>query len=283
MNHFSIVRTSDADTLLEFSHFDYDAPEGLWTKENVIVRGCIKINVFVEGSFSVFSDGLLHQPIYGDICFLPPMKMHYGQIKEPMHIDYYQIDIGRGALSMIPDGDVLLGRLLDITSRNDSFLRPDAKNRERVLRLCQETEAAIQREECFLAYAKVVELLSLLYHLYLRPTGVASVSFSLRTAQAIRYIEKNFSEDVSVNRLSEELGISNSFLSRIFKKEIGMSVHEYLNRYRILKSVELLQTHSVTETGYLCGFCDNSHFISVFKRLMGTTPMRYKSSQGKNR
>ena len=54
MNHFRLVETADADGILEFSHFDYDAPAGLWKKEAVIIRDCIKLNVFAQGSFSVF-------------------------------------------------------------------------------------------------------------------------------------------------------------------------------------------------------------------------------------
>ena len=265
----------------EFYHFNHDAPAGLWKKENVIVRDCFKINVFKEGFFSVFTDGVLHQPTYGDICLLPPMKMHYGQILEPMHINYYQLDIGREAFSLIPDGEILLDRLLHVTEGNSSFLRPDDKSREEVLRLCEAIETAVQKEERFLAWAKVIEFLHLLYQLYLCPTRIASVPHSLRTAQTLRYIEKHYADDVTVKRISTELGVSTSFLSRVFKKEVGISIHEYVNQYRILKSLEFLEGHSVTETGYLCGFCDNSHFISAFKKHMGTTPMRYKNPQTK--
>ena len=272
MNHFPILK----DSLLEFSHFNYDASAGTWKKENIIMRECIKINIFVEGAFSVFSDGVLHYPSYGDVCFLPPMKMHYGQITKPMHIQYYQLDIGRDTFSSIPNGELLIGRLIDLTAHSDSFLRPTPQKAKDILRLCGEIKDAIQKEESFLAYAKIIELLSMLYALYLTPTSVASESFSLRTSQALRYIEKNFAANVTVKQISEELGVSTSFLSRIFKKEIGLSVHEYLIQCRVLKSIEALETHSVTETGYLCGFSDSAHFISVFKKHTGMTPMQYK-------
>ena len=276
MHHIAIVKTSDKDRVLEFSHFNKDAHAGAWKKEKVIVRDSIKINVFVEGRFSIFADGALHCPVYGDICVLPPRKMHYGQITEQMHINYYQLDVGSEAFSEIPGGRRLIGRLLEVMGKSDSFLRPDAKGRDVVLKLCEEIEGAIVREEEFLAYAKVIELLSLLPSLYLHPKGVGGVAYSLRTAEVIRYIEKNYAENVSVKQISAELGVSASFLSRVFKKEIGATIHEYLNRYRILQAVPLLKSCSVTEAGYRCGFCDDSHFISVFKKYMGSTPMQYK-------
>ncbi len=278
MNHFSILREADDRTFIEFSHFDYDAPAGLWKKENLIVWDHVKINVFVESPFSVFSDGVLHHPAYGDLCVLPPAKMHYGQVTKPMHIHYYQLDIGRDAFRGVPDGNLLLERLIGVTTHSDSFLRPDAQSRERILRLCRDMEEALKKEERALAYAKVIEFLSALYPLYLCPTDAVSTAFSLRMTQILHYIEAHYAEPITREVIAAKLGISPSFLSRIFKKESGLTVHEYLNQYRILKSLSLLKTHSVTETGYLCGFCDNSHFISIFKKYMEETPLHYKNS-----
>lgn len=273
MIHHPIFKSPSPDSILEFSHFNMDAHAGTWKKENIIMKDCIKINVFVEGEFSVFSDEILHHPTYGDICVFPPMKMHYGQINKKMHINYYQLDIGTEIFSAIPDGNLLLCRLL---SANHSFLHPSQEKSKEALGLCDEIEKALKKEETFLAYAKVIEFLSMLYPLYADRVSVSNVNFSLRTAQVIRYIENHYAEDITVTKIAAELDVSTSFLFRIFKREIGIPIHEYLNQYRISKSISLLKTHSVTETGYLCGFCDSSHFISTFKKHTGITPMQYK-------
>ena len=47
-----------------------------------------------------------------------------------------------------------------------------------------------------------------------------------------------------------------------------------VNSCNISKSLKLLKTHTVTEVGYICGFCDSSHFVSIFKKHTGTTPMQ---------
>ena len=76
------------------------------------MRNCFKINVFIEGKFSIFTDEeVLHHSTYGDICVLPPMKMHYGQITEATHVNYYQLDVGRNAFWSIPDGERMINRL----------------------------------------------------------------------------------------------------------------------------------------------------------------------------
>ena len=276
MIHFPITNTFEKDNFIEFSHYDCDASAGTWRKENKIILDSVKINVFVGGVYSVFSDGVLHRPTYGDISVFPPMKMHYGQITEATHTNYYQLDIGRSTFSAIPDGDSLIERLIEQTTHSNSFVRPSANNRDGVLKLCNEIEEAIKREELALAFAKTVEFVAFLCPLYLSSAEVKSEHFSVRNTQIIRYVEKHFSENITLEKLSEELGVSASFLSRIFKKEVGISIHEYINQYRILKSLSFLKTNSVTETGYLCGFSDTSHFISVFKKHIKTTPMQYK-------
>ncbi|MBQ8311294.1 MAG: helix-turn-helix transcriptional regulator [Clostridia bacterium] len=57
-----------------------------------------------------------------------------------------------------------------------------------------------------------------------------------------------------------------------------MGVHEYLTRYRTVQASYLLKQHSVTEVSYLCGFCDSSHFIAVFKGYYGITPAEYQKT-----
>ena len=278
MIHIPITEDARHDKILEFSHYSKQVPAGLWKKEQIITRDCFKINVFVEGAFSIFADGALHRPLCGDICVLPPMKMHYGQILKPMHINYYQLDVGTAALESVPDGTLLLSRLVDLTAQSPSFLRPSPQKRETVMQLCEEIEGAIQKNVRYLAFAKVVELLFVLCSLYLNPTAPNGTSISLRTAQAMEYIEKHYGQNVTVTAMAHALGVSASFLSRTFKKESGFTIHEYLNQYRILRSTEWLKDHSVSESAYACGFCDDSHFISLFKKHLKQTPLQYKKT-----
>ena len=273
MNHFKILQNGT----LEFSHFNYDAPAGLWKKENTIIVNQIKINVFIEGNFSVFTNGTLHTPVYGDICFLRPMQMHYGQIKEAMHINYYQLDISKDVFSIIPNGDILLTSLLNEIDEKASFVRPNSADKTKAIKLCEEIEAAIKNNENFLAFAKAVEFLAFLRTLYLYNTVSDGTTCSKRTKQIISYIEAHYEENITIEGISDALKVSSSFISRVFRNDIGITIHEYLNRYRILKATELLKSKSVTECSYLCGFSDTSHFISVFKKYTGATPNKYKN------
>ena len=273
-----ITRTEDKDFAILFSHFDTDVESGLWKKENVFTLDCIKINIFVDGRFSIFSDDTVHQPIYGDLCLLPPGKTHYGRISERTHLNYYEICVGRRALGLVPDGELLTEKLIKAASARDAFLRPDTKNRDVALGLFEKIEGHICEGRLPLAFSCVVELLYLLSGLYSDTVAASGSALSYYTAEAVKVIEKCYADKISLDGIAKQIGVSASYLSRIFKKETGIGVHAYLNRYRVIKAATLLADHSVTEAGYLCGFSDSSHFISVFKSIMGVSPLQRKKA-----
>lgn len=58
--------------------------------------------------------------------------------------------------------------------------------------------------------------------------------------QAIEFIHQHYREDITVHFIASNLNISNSYLSQIFKKELGISIIKYIITYRIQKAKELI-------------------------------------------
>ena len=273
--HAPITDTENVNRILEFCHIDYDAKAGEWSKDNSITLPNIKINLFMDGEFSVFSGGKNHRPVYGDICVLPPFQTHYGQIPHPTHNNYYQLDIGTDTFDCLPDGDKLLNKLCVLAKKAEFFIRPNENDVKLTLKLSDDIEKAILKNDRTLAYIKSAELVSNLCRIYENGNKVSALNVSLLTQNAIKIIERDFGGDLSVYSLAKRLKVSPSYLSRTFKKDTGLSLHEYVLNCRVNNATRLLENHSVTETGYICGFCDSSHFISVFKKVTGQTPRHY--------
>ena len=102
--------------------------------------------------------------------------------------------------------------------------------------------------------------------------------------RARQYIEDHYSEsDLSLSGSAEYLGISQSYLSTQFKKEMGINFLDYLNRHRIEKSRQLLQMTDMTveEIGFRTGFSSAKNFIRVFKKYMEISPGAYREQQEK--
>ena len=92
--------------------------------------------------------------------------------------------------------------------------------------------------------------------------------------KAIFFLNKYFREQISRWKLSEYLNVSEDYLSRIFHKQMGIPLWEYLNRLRIGYAIDLLRnsSESVAEIASRSGFQDQAYFCRVFRRIAGLTP-----------
>ena len=105
-------------------------------------------------------------------------------------------------------------------------------------------------------------------------------AFSLPVIRCMEYIDNHLQEPLTVRLLSEALGFSASYLSTIFKKEIGISLSEYIRRMRIDTAKTLLQytDFSCMEIAeYLC-FSSDAHFSQAFSKYAGQTPREYRKA-----
>ena len=97
---------------------------------------------------------------------------------------------------------------------------------------------------------------------------------------AKQYLAEHFeSNDVSLNTVAAQVGVSSSYFSSIFKQETGQSFVEYLTKLRIDKACELLRctTLRTAEIGERVGYNDPHYFSATFKKVTGVSPKDYKN------
>ncbi len=96
--------------------------------------------------------------------------------------------------------------------------------------------------------------------------------------QAVEWMEQRYSEPVSVADCAAAIPINASYLSRLFKQEMGQSPVHFLQKLRIDHARRLLgqNRHTMQELARLCGFGSVEHFHRVFVRQVGMTPARYR-------
>ena len=92
------------------------------------------------------------------------------------------------------------------------------------------------------------------------------------------YIYSHLKERITIEDLAEELGVSASYLSRLFKKETGDSVSAYIRRQKIEMAKNLLQysDYSMIDIANRLSFSSQSHFIQQFREYEGMTPKKYR-------
>lgn len=96
------------------------------------------------------------------------------------------------------------------------------------------------------------------------------------------YLEEHFTEDISLDDMSEHVGISKYHLCRSFKKVTGYSPKEYIIHLRISQAKILLESTNLPsyKIGFLTGFQNEANFIMHFKKITNMTPGNYRFSFG---
>jgi AraC-like DNA-binding protein len=107
-------------------------------------------------------------------------------------------------------------------------------------------------------------------------SGVIDRSAAPSTLDRAReYLHDRISEDVSLDDLGTETGLTKFHLLRAFRNRFGLPPHAYQLQQRVLRAKRLLRSFSPSRVALECGFSDQSHFTRVFRAHTGTTPRSY--------
>ncbi len=101
---------------------------------------------------------------------------------------------------------------------------------------------------------------------------------SLIITNACQYIDRNYMNKITLKIVADELFTNPSYLSTLFKKEIGISFTEYINGVRINHAQDLLKNTNLNlvDISAACGFDCQSYFTKIFKKKNGVTPSEYR-------
>ncbi|MBR5472235.1 MAG: helix-turn-helix transcriptional regulator [Oscillibacter sp.] len=112
-------------------------------------------------------------------------------------------------------------------------------------------------------------------HELLQPVGAGSLS-----ERCMAYIDKNYMHSITLEDVAHHIGKSRNYTSSIFNNTVGMNLMEYVNSVRIKNACAMIAYSGIPmeEVAYCCGFTNLKHFGRVFKNVVGTTPVRYRTS-----
>ena len=100
-----------------------------------------------------------------------------------------------------------------------------------------------------------------------------------KLTEILEYIEQNYSTSLSLSSISRKFSLSDSYVARLFKRELSCKMSEYINNVRISAAEELLLTTdmSVTEISAKVGYSDVYYFSKTFKRIVGSSPLKIRA------
>jgi len=151
-------------------------------------------------------------------------------------------------------------------------------------KLDYEEQLLYSREQLLMSYDSVQEMLQDLRQCVagseLKTQDKETVQTSNETFRVIlSYVNNHFTEDVSIQSLSQQYYTNPSYISQLFKKEIGETFTAYIAKLRIAYACELLRGTNllVGEVAEKSGYMDYFYFTRMFKKFMGKTPSQFRT------
>lgn len=102
--------------------------------------------------------------------------------------------------------------------------------------------------------------------------------------QCVNYIYSHIKERITISTLADYTELSENYLSRIFKQNLGVSISDYIREKKIEKATHLLRysDKSLIDIANYLSFSSQSHFIKTFENFMGITPKKYRDKYYKS-
>jgi len=96
----------------------------------------------------------------------------------------------------------------------------------------------------------------------------------------VEYIVSSLDEHIKISSIADFINISERTLFRLFKKETGMTIFQFIKLSRMQMALELLEDEelNINEIVYRVGYDSASTFSNLFKELLGTSPQKYRQN-----
>ncbi len=142
------------------------------------------------------------------------------------------------------------------------------------------TQIAIQIETMFSISALDSYSMTMIRKYCMLVKNYSRRSYSSLIQTCLDYIDFHYAEDLSLDLMAKLCSVSSTYLSSLFKKEVSMTLTDYINSTRIRQSLILLNTTSlsVQEIALHCGFSDSNYYTRTFKKFQGQSPKGYRET-----
>ena len=96
--------------------------------------------------------------------------------------------------------------------------------------------------------------------------------------QALAFIDSHYKENIRLTLIAEKVCMSSYYFSRLFKKEVGVNLSQYILHKRLETAKQMLAEteRSIIDISVSVGFREHNYFGKIFKKFMGATPSEYR-------
>lgn len=240
------------------------------------VRPNYIIHIVTKGKGRYQLDNESYEVTAGQGFIIPPDTRTFYQADKEDPWSYYWIGF---------EGD-LAGFYLDALGCSGHHPVFQTENTERIIQIIEESfsEDQVSLFSELMLSARLYEFLAL----FKQTTEHSITRGQLRNPhirEAIAYIRSYYATPMTIQSLAEALCLNRSYLSSIFKQEMGVTLQQYLTDHRLTRAAELLglKNFSIDEIAEYSGYRDTLVFSKAFKRKYAVTPTAYRKAEYEKR
>ncbi len=262
----------------EINSIDMFFKSGVWNKgmHNFHWHEKLEIVQCIDKGFAVITDGQRFEVKEGDLIIIGEQIIHSFYAYE----DETKFRLGQFPVSILLNNGIVPEAIKPVITKEEL---------DSVTNLSQHINNildVIQNEGCVEIGQKnpvTQNMYSALYFLLMRHFPAESKSRIEKKEKQefykiIEYINKNYTQNITVQSIAKDLYMDRGRLSSLFLKYTGMKLNYYINTLRISHASKLLTNGaSVAETAMECGYQSIRTFTESYKKIMGTTPGKNKT------
>ena len=233
-----------------------------------------KIIVFISGKVTYHIEGKAYHLKPRDILLVSQGAIHKPEIDPSVPYERYIFWI-RDDLSC----QELNTCFQKANDRSFNLVRADSALQERLKDLLPEIEQTLQNThfgDPVLRDALFTQFMIYINRIFLRTSSSPdkkAYSSDTQVEQLLKYINRNLSENLSIDQLAERFFLSKYHMMRKFKNETGYTIHNYITSKRLLMARSLIsQGIPVIKAAQASGFHDYTTFVRAYKKQFGKAP-----------
>ena len=238
---------------------------------------------FQEGDVTYTIDETAHVLLPGDLLIIPVGLEHFPNFGGTGRYRRIVLWLTADFIRSLEEGEELLRCFEQCAGSGGVRLcRFEPEDAARIL----ECAAAIAEESSYerpfsitMSVLLITRLLIMIHRLM--PTATERSEGSSTSQKlvndAVEYINEHLDKELTLDILAERFFISKFYLSRVFKKHMGVTPHSYISQRRLSQAKQLLYNGAApTEVYKRCGYSDYSSFFRAFKERYGFSPKQLR-------
>ena len=255
------------DATLNYLHYDKD----------------LIIEFYRKGEASICIEGNLYNICEGDLVILNPDELHVSTKKENCYMEKIVLHISDTLVQQLgADRTVFFDTISKKPKGIGNLISSDMVSElgiDKKINQCLAYARKNSLEAQILITSKVIELLSQ-FSTYVEKfddANINSASSNKAVNQIMDYINRHYTEDITLESLAKRFHFSKYYISHLFKDYVGISPYDYLIMLRLYVCNNLIRgKHTVRQACFMVGFNNYSNFYRLYKKHFSITPQQFK-------